>query len=131
MVPRAIVREADDFAGRWRFDGTTIFIDELHRDYRRNGEAIRLPYQKLGLSHEEIDAALAFVFPDVQSPSMSIQFVGLTVDCACGIHRQTSVSAPTFMTDRCTCGRTWRVPLEQIVPTLAEFKPGVMTGDSS
>lgn len=87
MVVRAIVRDPDTHAGRWRFDGTTIFIDEPHRDCQCRGEAIRLSYQKLGPTHDEIDAALTFVFPGVREPAVAIEYIGLMVHCACGIHR--------------------------------------------
>ena len=129
MAVRAIVRDADQFNGRWRFDGTTIFIDELHRDYHRAGEAIRLPYQKLGLSHEEIDVALRFEFPDVVPPMVGIEFAGFTVHCACGVVRQTTAAAPNFLADPCVCGRIWQIPIADISPVLAAVRP--LTGNGS
>jgi uncharacterized protein (DUF433 family) len=123
MATRAIVRDPEIHRGRWHFTDTTIFVDELHRDYQRRGEAIRLPYQQLGLTVAEIDAGLAFEYPEVTEPVIELQFTGVTVHCVCGDVRQSTTAAPAFTLDPCVCGRTWQLPIKHITPVLTDYRP--------
>ena len=74
-----------------------------------------------GLTDEEMDAALAFDMPPVQTPRAEVQFMGLTIHCECGIVRPTTVSAPTFEADICSWGRTWHVAAPSVLPLVARL----------
>lgn len=110
MADRQIVRDPDIYDGRWHIDGTLIFISDVQADYRSRGEAMRAPYQRMGLSDVELDSALAFTFPPViDTPSIKIDFISLIVRCVCGARRRAVASGPDMRTDVCSCGRTWLV----------------------
>ena len=112
MPPRPIVRDLDVYHGQWRIDGTLIFVADLQRDHQRHGDAVRGPYRAMGITDDEIDAALAFTFPPVLAePLVEPHFVSLTLHCVCGVRRQAMVAWPTLETDQCICGRTWRIPV--------------------
>ena len=111
MTSRPIVRHPSILDGEWRFDGTLIAIRNLRRDIERGGPRARTAYRSMGLSDAEIEAALAFDFPVIEQPAVEAPFLAVAIRCACGVHRQTTVSAPTYETDLCVCGRRWRIAM--------------------
>jgi uncharacterized protein (DUF433 family) len=111
MIFRSIVRDDDILDGEWRFDGTLIAIRNLRRDIERGGMRAYDAYRSMGLSDDEIQAALTFAFPVIEQPAVEASFVAIAIRCACGVHRQTTVSAPTYETDPCICGRRWRIAM--------------------
>jgi uncharacterized protein (DUF433 family) len=111
MIFRSIVRDDDILDGEWRFDGTLIAIRNLRRDIERGGMRAYDAYRSMGLSDDEIQAALTFAFPVIEQPAVEAPFMAIAIRCACGVHRQTTVSAPTYETDPCICGRRWRIAM--------------------
>ena len=111
MAPRPIVRDPDSFPNRWQVAGTYIFIEDIQRDYQQRGDSIRAGYRTLGLSDEELDAAISFPFPSISEAEIVVQFVSLIVHCECGIRRQAHATGPALLTDPCPCGRVWRIPV--------------------
>jgi hypothetical protein len=111
MQARPIVRDSAQTGGRWHFDGTAIYIDTLVSDVRgaKDAASVRAAYQAMCLSDAEIDAALAFPFPEVAPAYMAADAIALTVHCVCGVQRETFVYPPDYQTDLCPCGRTWQV----------------------
>ena len=110
MVKRSIVRDIDVLTPGWRIEGTLIFVDQIHRDFRVRGEAVRPRYRQLGLTDEEIDAALAFRFPEVKEAQVEVELAAVRIQCVCGERRRTVITAPTYETDLCICGRSWKIP---------------------
>jgi hypothetical protein len=111
MTIRPIVRDHDILNGEWRFDGTLIAIPNLRSDIKRGGKRARDAYRAMGLSDADIDAGLAFEFPVIGDPAVEVPFMVVTVRCACGVRRKTTVTAPMYETDLCVCGRKWRIPV--------------------
>jgi hypothetical protein len=111
MTSRPIVRDPNILNGEWRFDGTLIAIRNLRRDIDRGGERARDAYRAMGLSDAEIEAGLAFEFPVIEDPAVEVPFMVVTIRCACGVRRKTTVAAPIYETDLCDCGRKWRIPV--------------------
>ena len=109
MTQRAIVSDPAISEGRWHFETTHIFIEDLRRDFANNGDLIRAPYQMLSLTDEEIDAALDFIFPELATPQAEILSIDIMVRCVCGIHRHVRMDWTTMNTDPCPCGRTWHI----------------------
>lgn len=108
MVSREIVRHPDILAGQWRFDGTLIAIRDLRHDFRDRPDSARAAYLSMGLTHAEIDAALAFDFPPIGDLLVEPKFVELALQCVCGEHREVTLHPPAFETTPCICGRSWR-----------------------
>jgi hypothetical protein len=125
MTALQIVRDLTLHDGRWHFAGTLIFIDALVQDHRRQGEAIRPGYRAMGLSDEEIEAAITFPFPAVNGREMMAEAIVLDVRCECGIRRKTVVSPPAYETDACPCGRVWRVGVALSPVVVPGTDPGV------
>jgi hypothetical protein len=110
MKQRAIVRDADDASSRWRFEGTNILVSDIKRDYLAGQANMRgTPYEALGLTRAEIDSALSFEFPPLNDVAFRVDVVGFDIHCVCGERRQTMAAPPSFETDQCVCGRTWRI----------------------
>lgn len=112
MPIREIVRDPGVCDGRWRIDGTLIFVADLQRDYRRQQNGMRAPYKGMGLSDGEIDTALAFAFPAVVARELRLETAGIKTRCECGEWRQTFVEHPDYETDACICGRALRVQVD-------------------
>jgi len=109
MIPRQIVRHPDVAFGRWRFENTSIFIDDLRTDSQLDEPAAHVAYSALGLSDAEFAAALAFDFPEIAKSGDHFQSPHLLVHCTCGIVRTALVDPTTMETDLCPCGRRWKV----------------------
>ena len=109
MMSRPIVREPGILDGEWRFDGTLIAIRNVRQDIELRGVRARDAYRAMGLSDAEIRDALAFEFPVIEQPAVNAPFLAIAVRCVCGLLRQTTVSAPMYVTDPCICGRRWRI----------------------
>ena len=109
MTNRHIVRDPAIAAGRWRFENTSIFIDDMTRDFARDPETMRAAYQLQGLSLAELDAALAFDFPVVRDVQIHVRYIDVEIDCVCGIHRSAKVDPENMNLDICPCGRRWHI----------------------
>jgi uncharacterized protein (DUF433 family) len=126
MQVRPIVRDPARTGGRWHFDGTAIYIDTLVSDFRnaRDASSVRAAYVAMGVNDAEIDAALAFSFPEVAPAYMAANAVALTVHCLCGVQRETLVYPPDYQTDLCSCGRAWSVDIALTPRVVAGTGPG-------
>jgi uncharacterized protein (DUF433 family) len=109
MPLHPIVRDPSVVGGRWRFDGMPILVEAVRQDYQRDPEASRIAYSRLGLSDEDIQAALDFVFPAVGEPTIEVQFMTCTITCACGHTRSHVLDGTSLTTEPCRCGRTCHV----------------------
>jgi uncharacterized protein (DUF433 family) len=111
MSGRPIVRDRAILSGKWHFQGTFISVQELCRDFGRSGEAARVAYRRLGLADEEIDAALAFAYPEIEIAGVQVSAMSVSIRCVCGMRFRSTVHAPAYETDPCVCGRIWRIPV--------------------
>lgn len=111
MTPRPIVRDPSIFKGRWRIEGTLLFVADIRRDHLANEAGVREAYRKAGLTAEELDAVLAFNFPAIREVRVEPEFVAAMVHCECGESTRFPVVAPTFETPPCICGRRWQTPI--------------------
>jgi len=109
---REIVRDPDIFDGRWRIDGTLVFVADLQRDFLLKQNEIRDPYKGMGLTDDEINAALIFMFPAVVKRELDVTVAGIKARCECGERRRTHIASPEFETDACICGRLLRIQVE-------------------
>ena len=109
MTTRTIVRDPSMAGGRWHFAGTAIFVDAVRTDCARDSHGCRVAYHALGLSDEEISAALDFVFPAIDEPRFDTSLIVGLVHCSCGITRKPTIDHDTMVTDPCTCGRVWHI----------------------
>jgi hypothetical protein len=107
MSPRRIVRDPDTLSGRWRLEDTMTPIGDIRREAHLGRDALKERYAAIELTDEEIDAILAFIFPAIREPSLTIERDEPTVHCVCGEH--TSGPGPNI---ECPCGRTWHVTAE-------------------
>ena len=116
MSVRAIVRDADMLSGRWRFAGTTIPIAAIRSDLQFGRAETLRQYTFMHLTDAEIDAVLAFPFPEIRETRIVVQYASVTVNCACGedIHR--AAERPMHDVIACVCGRNWRL---SVSPALA------------
>ena len=111
MPPRPIVRDPSIFKGKWRIEGTLMFVADIRRDHYANEEGVREAYRNAGLTAEELDAVLSFEFPPVRDASVQPEFVAALVHCVCGESTRFPVAGSTLETPACLCGRTWRTPV--------------------
>ena len=110
MSPRPIVRDPEVLGGRWRLSGTMVAIAEIRRSAHLGREALKQRYAMIDLSDAEIDAILAFTFPAVRDPGISIHTTTMTIHCPCG--EATDVPREQVVKGDCVCGRVWRVTAE-------------------
>ena len=121
MTQRAIVSDPAKAGGRWHFEDTSIFIDDLKGDYVRVGDAVHGPYLMLGLSDVEVQAGLDFDLPAIADARAEILSLDIMVRCVCGIYRRPIVDHSTMNTDLCPCGRAWHIStvIESVPSALA------------
>jgi hypothetical protein len=111
MLTRQIVRDPNVAFGRWRFEDTAIFLDDLRRDAQVDAQAAGRAYRSLGLTDAEFAAALEFVFPEIAEARAYVDSPHIHVHCACGIVRTVLRDPVTMETDTCPCGRKWKVTI--------------------
>src|SRR6476469_2192217 len=111
MDARPIVRDSDILHGNWRFDGALTLITDLRRDFAAAGEGVRSSYRPLGLTDTEIDNALSFEYPAIDTIHVQAPFVRVMNRCVCEYHRHAVVAAPNSETTPCVGGRRWRIPV--------------------
>lgn len=111
MTEVAIVREDGILDGRWHLAGTTIPVAEVRIDYSLWDHEHPLVYGFLGLSSEQIGAALAFEFPALFETSITMLYSSFLFGCVCG--EETSKTFTGFLESafECACGRAWIVTL--------------------
>ena len=107
MAARSIVRDTDVLNGRWRLAETMVAIADIRRNAHLGRDALKERYAIILLTDEEIDAVMAFVFPAVRDPGVSIHSTSITVHCPCG--EVTDVPREAIVKANCVCGRVWRV----------------------
>lgn len=117
MPSRPIARDPAVGDSPWCIEGTQIAVMQLQQDVRQRGDAARAAYRLMGLTDEELDAALAFRFPSIGVGVIEPEIIGLAVQCECGIKRKTHIAPPAYETDACPCGRVWQVQV-QLTPTV-------------
>lgn len=117
---RSIVSNPAVLSGRWRLDGTSIAVGEIRLDFAAwAGNPARYRYP--GISAAEQAAVLAFDFPAVREPNMSVVYSGLVIACSCG--EDTSVTALQILEPvLCVCGRIWRVRI-MLEPMRSDGQP--------
>lgn len=115
MTMREIVRDPNILSGRWRFDGTSIAVADVRLDADASREAATARYRFAGLTDDEITSAMAFVFPDVRTTQVNLEYAAVVVNCACG--EDTYKSGLTAMRTivECACRRKWRITVEHVI----------------
>jgi hypothetical protein len=118
MSPRKIVRDPGILSGRWRLEETMTPIADIRREAHLGRAGLKERYATINLTDEEIDAIMAFIFPAIREPSLSLSVErdNLTVNCVCG--ESTPGSGPEI---ECPCGRNWRVTAE--IERLSDARP--------
>ena len=109
MEARPIVRDLAIANGRWHFENTAIFIDDIQRDFAREQSAVRPSYRSLGVTDTEFETAIAFDFPEIAEAQVELHGLHVTVNCVCGIRRLVHMNWTTMNTDECPCGRRWHI----------------------
>jgi hypothetical protein len=82
----------------------------------------------MGLTDEELDAALAFRFPSIGARDIRPTLIGIEVRCECGVKRGTAITPPSYETDACPCGRIWQVQVSLIPTVRPDTEPGAIDG---
>jgi hypothetical protein len=120
-MERPQIREPEFVNGRWRFKGTFIYIDALVADFQRAYDllTVRAAYRAMGLSDAEVDAGLAFSFPETRSAAVSALSMALSLECVCGISQDVIAGFPDFETTCGACGRLWHID-GKLTPRLVE-----------
>jgi hypothetical protein len=108
MTTRDIVRDDASAGGRWHFAGTGIFIADIRRDAAANQTGARSAYGAMGVTDDEFDAALAFVFPALQPARVTATVHAARIHCSCGIVRTAAIDPESLISDTCPCGRRWQ-----------------------
>lgn len=114
MTARAIVRSPEILSGRWHFEGTSIAVADVVRDYEAARSGALEPYRFAGLADTEIKVALDFSFPAVKEVSVSLEYGAVQVNCVCGEHTHKTGIWPLIAEVECPCRRKWRVTVEPI-----------------
>jgi len=122
MSPRKIVRDPDILSGRWRLEGTTTPIADIRREASLGRDGLKERYAAINLTDEEIDAIMAFIFPAIREPSLTVEPDEVTVHCVCG--ESTLGPGPQI---ECPCGRTWSVTAE--MERITEPRPFTLSDD--
>ena len=128
MLPRPIVRDPTIGDSPWCIEGTRIAVIHVQQDYARSGEAALDIYRRMGLSDEELAAALAFQFPSIGAHAIEPEIIGVAIQCECGIKRTTHIAPPTYETDACPCGRVWQVEVNLTPVVRPDTEPGARDG---
>ena len=131
MPPRPIVRDPAVEDSPWCIEGTQIAVIQIQQDYARSGEAALDGYRHMGLTDNELAAALAFRFPSIGARVIEPEIIGLAVQCECGIKRKTYVAPPAYETDACPCGRVWQVDVSLTPVVRPDTEPRPMGGTGS
>jgi hypothetical protein len=124
MSPRNIIRDPEILSGRWRLEETMTPIADIRRDSLLGRDGLKERYAAINLINEEIDAIMAFIFPAIREPSLTVEFDDITVHCVCG-----ESSAGPGPEIECPCGRTWHVAAE--MERIAEPRPYTLPDDES
>lgn len=122
MTARDIVRDPNILSGRWRFDGTSIAIADVLNDHGADLEDAETKYRFAGLNDEDIQAAMTFVFPDVRTTQVNLEYAAVVVSCACGEDTYKSGLTPAVSIVECACRRTWKITVEHLLDR--EDRPG-------
>jgi hypothetical protein len=109
MGTRAIVHDPAVLAGRWSFAGTTIAVAEVRAAYIADPNQAVRAFRRLGLSRDEVYAAVTFPFPDVRSSSITQDYASVPVHCVCGEETSATIQQTTTNVVTCACDRRWRV----------------------
>src|SRR3712207_4101362 len=109
MTARAIVRNDDVLSGRWHFEGTSIPIAVIVSDYAYGHAEVKAQYRFMGLTDEEIAAALAFEFPEIREPEVIVEYASILVACVCGEDTRKAATSPEVEVVECPCRRIWQV----------------------
>lgn len=120
MTARAIVRDPEVLDGRWRFAGTSISIAAIRADYLATQEELGDQYRFAGLTDEDIQAALAFDFPEIRDVQIQMEYAAITVSCSCGEDMHSAATWPVAQTIECLCQRKWRVTVTPVREDVAE-----------
>ena len=107
MTPRAIVRDPEVLSGRWRLAGTLVPIADIRRQASIGEEKLKVRFEAIELSSEEIALVMAFEFPVLRDPAVSVHTTTMTIYCPCG--EATDVPRGSLVKGDCVCGRIWRV----------------------
>lgn len=114
MTARAIVRDPEILGGRWRFEGTSIAIASIRADFLATRAELDEQYYFAGLTDEDIEAALAFDFPEIRDVRIQMEYAAVTVSCTCGEDIHHAGAWPVVEVIDCLCARKWRVSIEPV-----------------
>jgi len=111
MTSRSIVRNTEIASGRWHFQDSAIFIDDIRRDAITDKSGARDSYRTLGVSDAEFDDAMSFSFPEVNTAEVEASLHSVTIHCSCGIVRFAAIDPESLVSDLCPCGRRWQLSI--------------------
>ena len=114
MTAREIVRDPNVLSGRWRFEGTSVAVADVLTDAGASREHAEKKYRYAGLSDEEIQAAMTFVFPDVRTTEVNLEYAAVVVNCACGEDTYKSGLSEMVSIVDCACRRRWRITVTPV-----------------
>lgn len=114
MTARDIIRDPNVLSGRWRFDGTSIAVADVRTDADGNLDRANEKYRYAGLTDEEIQAAMTFVFPDVRVTEVNLEYAAVVVSCACGEDTYKSGLSTEVTIVDCACRRRWRITVTPV-----------------
>lgn len=107
MSPRAIVRDPEVINGRWRLAGTLVPIADIRRGAGIGNDRLTRRFESIDLTAEEIEEIMAFEFPALRDPAVSVHTSTMTIYCPCG--ESTDIPRADSVKGDCVCGRIWRV----------------------
>ena len=107
MSSRAIVRDPEVLSGRWRLAGTMVPIADIRRQAGIGQEKLKVRFDAIDLTGEEIEAVMAFEFPVLRDPAVSVHTSTMTIYCPCG--ESTDIPRGEGVKGDCVCNRIWRV----------------------
>lgn len=125
QTPRAIVRDDHILSGRWRFEGTTIPVAAIRSDFHYGRKETKAQYKFMDLTDQEIDAALAFVFPEVRDHGLTVQYASMQIECVCGEDVSLTKLRPSKEIISCVCGRRWRISVTSQLEDEGVLTPGL------
>ena len=114
MSAREIIRDPNVLSGRWRFEGTSIAVADVRTDADASLDRATQKYRYAGLTDEEIQAAMTFVFPDVRTTEINLEYAAVVVNCACGEDTYKSGLSEMVTIVDCACRRRWRITVTPV-----------------
>ena len=99
-------------------------IADIRREANLGRDGLKEQYAAINLTDEEIDAIMAFIFPAIREPTLTVELDEVTVHCVCG--ESTPGPGPQI---ECPCGRSWYVAAE--MERISEPRPFTLSDVSN